>query len=162
MSLLILLFGRNTDMLEVVRVSSVEKTDKLNNYLENSFKNARFAEITQAIGMHSLLIDPQHTMKDQSGLYHDMLNLIKQKIRDSKGKSYGSWYSGFSMLMDDLVTSGEVVVNKASLDAIASHRGAYGPFKSVDDFFFWALDDRRLTLGQIVKYVEKTAEVHKN
>ena len=33
----------------------------------------------------------------------------------------------------------------------------YGPFKSVDDFFFWALDDRRLTLDRIVNMIEKTA-----
>jgi len=31
----------------------------------------------------------------------------------------------------------------------------------VDEFFFWALDDRRLTLDQIVKYIEKTAEMQR-
>jgi hypothetical protein len=29
----------------------------------------------------------------------------------------------------------------------------------MDHFFFWALDDRRLTLEQILKYIEKTAEM---
>jgi hypothetical protein len=30
----------------------------------------------------------------------------------------------------------------------------------VDDFFSWALDDRKLSLDQIVAYIEKTAEMH--
>ena len=149
-------------MPEVVRVSNIEKMDKLKVYLQDSFKKARYSEITQAIGMHSLLIDPQHTMKDQAGLYHGMLNMLKEKIRSNKGKGYGTWYSSFSKLMDELVSSGQVVIDKASLDVIASHHEAYGSFKSVDDFFIWALDDRRLTLEQIVKYIEKTAEVHKS
>jgi len=146
-------------MSEVVLVSSVEKTDKLKRYLEESFKNARYPEITQAIGMHSLLIDSEHTIKDQRSLYHDILTMMKERIRITKGKSYGAWYSSFSKLMDDLVLSKRVVTDKASIDVIGSHRDAYGAFKSVDDFFLWALDDRRLTLGQIVKYIEKTAEI---
>ena len=148
-------------MSEVVLVSNVEKTDKLKSYLEGSFKNARYSEITQAIGMHSLLIDPEHTMNDQAGLYHSLLNMIKEKIMSSKGKSYGAWYSSFSQVMDELASSKEVVTDKASIEVIASHREAYGAFKSVDDFFFWALDDRRLNLEQIVKYIEKTAEMHR-
>jgi hypothetical protein len=146
-------------MPEVVLVSNVEKMDKLNAYLLDSFKKARYSEVTQAIGMHSLLIDPQHTMKDQAGLYHGMLNMLKEKIRNIKGKSYGAWYSSFPQLMGELVSSGQVVIDKASLDVLTSHYEAYGSFKSVDDFFVWALDDRRLTLEQIVKYIEKTAEM---
>jgi hypothetical protein len=42
-------------------------------------------------------------------------------------------------------------------DVIDSRLHGYGPFKSVDDFFFWALDDRRLTLDRIVSMIEKTA-----
>ena len=148
-------------MPEVVLVSNIEKMDKLKVYLQESFKKARYSEVTQAIGMHSLLIDPQHTMKDQSGLYHGMLNMMKEKIRSSKGKSYGTWYSSFPKLMDELISSEQVVIDKASLDVIASHHDAYGSFKSVDDFFFWALDDRRLTLEQIVRYIEKTAEMQR-
>jgi hypothetical protein len=148
-------------MPEVVMVSSVEKMEKLKSFLEESFKNARYAEITQAIGMHSLLIDSEHTIKDQSALYHGILNMIQEKIRSGKGKNYGAWYSDFPKLMDELVSSKQVVTDKASLEVIASHRAAYGAFKSVDDFVFWALDDRRLTLAQIVKYIEKTAEMHK-
>ena len=142
---------------EVVLVSNVEKLDKLKSYLEESFKKSRYSEITQAIGMHSLFIDPEHTMEDQSNLYHGILNLLKERISKSKGKSYGAWYSAFPALMDNLVTSKQTVTDKASLDVITDHRDAYGPFKSVDDFFFWALDERRLTLDEIVKYIEKTA-----
>ncbi len=146
-------------MPEVVLVSNVEKMDKLKSYLEESFKKSRYSEITQAIGMHSLLIDPQHTMKDQADLYRGILNMIKERISLSKGKSYGAWYAAFPALMDKLVSSKQTMTDNASLEVITSHRDAYGPFKSVDDFFFWALDDRRLTLDQIVKYIEKTVEL---
>jgi hypothetical protein len=144
-------------MPEVVLVSNIEKMDKLKVYLEESFKKSRYSEITLAIGMHSLLIDPQHTMKDQAGLYHSILNMLKERISKSKGKSYGAWYTAFPALMDKLVVSKQIVTDSASLDVITDHRNAYGPFKSVDDFFFWALDERRLTLDEIVKYIEKTA-----
>ena len=147
-------------MPEVVLVSNIEKMDKLKIYMEDSFKKSRYSEITQAIGMHSLLIDPQHTMKDQAGLYHGILNMIKERIGGSKGKSYGAWYTAFPSLMDKLASSKQTVIDNASLDVITSHSDAYGPFKSVDDFFFWALDDRRLTLDQVVNYIEKTAEMH--
>jgi hypothetical protein len=148
-------------MPEVVLVSNIEKMDKLKIYLEDSFKKSRYSEITEAIGMHSLLIDPQHTMKDQAGLYHGILNMIKERIGEKKGKSYGAWYEAFPAIMDVLITSKKIVTDMASLDVIASHRDAYGPFRSVNDFFFWALDDRRLTLDQIVKYIETTAEMQR-
>lgn len=144
-------------MPEVVLVSNIEKMDTLRLYLEDSFKKSRYSEITQAIGMHSLLIDPQHTMKDQAGLYHGILNMIKENIVTIKGKSYGAWYANFPKLMDELISSKQVVTDSASQAILASHREAYGRFKSVDDFFFWALDDRKLSLEQIVKYIEKTA-----
>ena len=149
--------GRNILMPEVVLVSNIEKLDKLKIYLEESFTKSRYSEITQAIGMHSLLIDPEHTMEDQAHLYHGVLNMLKERISKSKGKSYGAWYAAFPALMDKLVTSKQTVTDKASLDVITDHRDAYGPFKSVDDFFIWALDDRRLTLDEIVKYIEMTA-----
>lgn len=147
-------------MPEVVLVSNIDKTDKLKAYLEESFKKARYSEITQAIGMHSLLVDPQHTMKDQGKLYHGILSMIKDRISRNKGNRYGAWYANFPKLMDELVSSKQVVTSKPSSDVIASHREAYGAFKSVDDFFFWALDDRRLSLDQIVAYIEKTAGMH--
>jgi len=62
--------------------------------------------------------------------------------------------------MDELRLSRQVVTDAASLDMIASHSAAYGNFRSADDFFFWALDDRRMSLDQIVKYIEKTAAMH--
>jgi hypothetical protein len=153
--------GRNILMPEVVLVSNVEKLDKLKIYLEESFKKSRYSEITQAIGMHSLLIDPEHTMEDQSNLYHSILNMLKERISKSKSKSYGAWYAEFPALMDKLVISKQTVTDNASLEVITDHCNAYGLFKSVDDFFFWALDDRRLTLDEIVKYIDKTAEMYK-
>ena len=148
-------------MPEVVLVSNVEQLDKLKSYLEESFKGSRYSEITQAIGMHSLLVDTQHTMRDQTHLYRGILNMLKERISKSKGKGYGAWYEAFPTLMNKLVTSKQIVTDNASLEVITSHRDAYGPFKSVDDFFFWALDERRLTLDQIVKYIEKTAEMQR-
>ena len=146
-------------MPEVVQVSNVEQTEKLKIYLEESFKKARYGEITQAIGLHSIFIDPQHAMKDQARLYHDILQMIKDRISKSKGKNYGAWYASFPALMDKLVSSKQMVANEAGLNVLSSHRAAFGAFKSVDDFFSWALDDRRLPLDQIVKYIEKTADM---
>lgn len=146
-------------MQEVVQVSNVEKTEKLKIYLEESFNKARYPEITQAIGLHSIFIDPLHTMKDQANLYHGILQMIKDRISKSKGKNYGAWYASFPTLMDKLVSSKQGVTDKATLDVLSSHQAAFGAFKSVDDFFFWALDDRRLSLDQIVKYIEKTADI---
>ena len=153
--------GRRTHMPEVVLVSNIEKTEKLKAYLEGSFNKGRYGEISQAIGMHSLFIDPQHTMKDQADLYRLILGMIKDRIRRKKENHYGAWYASFPKLMDDLVSSKQVVADQASIDVLSSHREGYGAFKSVDDFFFWALDDRRLTLDQIVAYIEKTAEMHR-
>ncbi|HUI46157.1 MAG TPA: hypothetical protein VL122_09285 [Nitrospirota bacterium] len=144
-------------MPELVMVSSVEKMENLKAYLVELFNQQRYSEITQAIGMHSLLIDPQHTMNDQARLYHHVLNMLKNRISKAKGKSYGSWYTGFPKVLDQIMTANQIVTDKTAAEALASHRAGYGPFKSVDDFFFWALDDRRLPLEQIVKYIEQTA-----
>jgi hypothetical protein len=146
-------------MPELVTVSNVEKREKLNGYLEELFKKRRYSDMTLAIGMHSLLIDPQHTMADQKDLYHIVLNLIKDRIGKMKGKSYAAWYADFPKEIDRLISSGQVVTDKAATDVLASHRSANGPFKSLDDFFFWALDDRRLALEQIVQCIDKTAGV---
>jgi len=144
-------------MQEVVKVSDVENREKLKTYLEELFKQERYSEMTQAIGMHSLLIDPQHTMSDQTGLYRFVLNMIKDRIRKTRGKSYSAWYVAFPAIMDQLVSANQVVTDQAAADVLASHCAAYGRFKSIDDFFFWVLDERRLPLDQIVKYIEKTA-----
>ena len=148
-------------MPEVVMVSSVENRDKLKTKLEELFKNRRYSEITQAIGIHSIFIDPQHTLGDQASLYRIVLSLLKDRIRVSTGKNYGTWYEEFPKLMDKLISTKTIVTDAASLDILSSHREAYGPFKSVDHFFLWALDDRRLTVEQLVKYIEKTAEMKK-
>jgi hypothetical protein len=144
-------------MSELVMVSNVENKERLKSYLEDLFKRGRYAEISEAIGMHSLLIDPQNTMSDQAGLYHFVLDLIKERIRKTKGKSYSAWYAEFPKIMDQLVTGTQLITDKTAAEAVASHRDAYGLFKSLDDFYAWALDDRRLPLAQIVKYIERTA-----
>jgi hypothetical protein len=146
-------------MLEVVKVSTVESSQKLVAALEEYFKRGHYAEMTQAIGMHSVLIDPQHTMEDQARLYRAVLNMIKNRISGHLGKKYAEWYDDFPKLMDGIVTGGQIVTDKRAAEMISSHRSAFGPFKSVDDFYFWALDDRRLTLAEIVKYLEKTEEL---
>jgi hypothetical protein len=146
-------------MPEAVKVSTVEHNQSLMASLEECFKKGRYAEITQLIGMHSILIDPQHTMSDQARLYHAVLDLIKDKVKTALGDHYAAWYVGFPKLMDEVVVSGREISDEHSLSVLASHREAFGPFKSLDDFFFWALDDRKLTLDQIVICIEKTAEM---
>ncbi len=141
----------------LVRVSSVEKAEKVKTYLEELFNQERYSDIGQAIGMRSILFDPQHMMSDQADLYHFVLTMIKDRIRKTKGKSYSAWYAGFPKVLDELVTTNQIVTDKSAAEALASHRAAYGPFKSLDDFFSWALDDRRLPLDQIMRYIEKTA-----
>lgn len=146
-------------MPEVVRVSTIENDQGLMASIEDYFKRGRYAELTQAIGMHSLLIDPQHTIYDQAHYYRKVLNLIKDKVRSRLGKHYSAWYASFPKLMDEIISAGGEGNDKPATSIIADHREAYGPFKSVDDFFFWGLDDRRLELDQIVKYIEKTTEM---
>ncbi len=146
-------------MPEVVLVSNLEKTETLKLYLEDLFKQGRYAEMTQAIGMHSILIDPQHMLKDQAVLYRAVLNMIKDRIGKAKGKSYAAWYEDFPRELDQLESANQIVVDKSAADILASHESAFGSFKSVDDFFFWALDDRRLTLEQILKYIDRTAGI---
>jgi hypothetical protein len=144
-------------MPELVTVSSIDTIEKLKARIEELFKKGQYDEITQAIGMYSLLIDPEHTISDQTQLYRLVLNMIKDKFR-GKGKSYSTWYERFPKLMDEIVSSGQIVTDTMSSTVISDHYAAYGSFRSLEDFFSWALDDRRLTLDQIVKYIEKTAE----
>jgi hypothetical protein len=144
-------------MTTLVQVSSIDTLDKLKSSIEEFFKKEKFEEITQAVGMYSLIIDPQNTMIDQTSLYHSVLNMIKDRISKSKGKDFGTWYVLFPKLLDKSLSAKEVVADAATLDVLTSHRNAFGPFKSLEEFFFWALDDRRLTLEQIVKYIERTA-----
>ena len=140
----------------LVQVSSIDTLDKLKSNIEELFKKEQYTEITESIGMHSLFIDPQHTMSDQTSLYRFVLNMIKDRISRNMGKNYGAWYEQFPKIMDLLIYTKHIDTDAASFDVLSSHRDAYGAFKSVDDFFFWALDDRRLTLEQVVKCIEKT------
>ena len=143
-----------------VQVSSIEKLDRLKANLEDLFRKDRYDEIMLSIGLHSILIDPLHTIVDQARLYRSVLNMLKDRISRSKGKQYGVWYAQFPALLLDLVNKKQIVTDAASQETIASHCAAFGAFHSVDDFFVWALDDRRLTLDQIVKYITRTTEMH--
>ena len=142
-------------MQEVVNVSSIENLDQLKSYIDAHFAKNKYTEITQAIGIHSILINSEHTITDQSRLYRQVLNLLKDRIKSNLGKSYAAWYAAFPKHANE--ASKLAGADKTAADAIDSRLHAYGPFKSVDDFFFWALDDRRLTLDHIVSMIEKTA-----
>jgi hypothetical protein len=144
-------------MSELVLVSSIEKTEKLKTLLEQLFTQKRYSEMGQAIGMHSILIDPQHMMNDQASMYRFVLTLIKDRISKARGKSYSAWYADFPKIMDQMLSQNKIVTDAAAADVLASRRAAFGQFKSLDDFFFWALDDRRLPLGQIIHYIESAA-----
>jgi len=146
-------------MPEVVTVSSITKIENLKINIGNYFERRRYDEITQSIGMHSILIDPVHALSDQKSLYRLVLDLLKKRIQTSRGKEYAAWYARFPQTMSELMASGQTITDPMAAAVIADHHKAYGPFKSVDDFFFWALDDRRLPLDQIVRYIEKTAGI---
>jgi hypothetical protein len=143
-------------MQEVVNVSSVENLDQLTSYIDAHFAKNKYAEITQAIGIYSLLIDSEHTISDQRRFYRQVLNLLKDRIKARLGKSYAAWYASFPALASEAAKLAGS--DKSAADAIDSRLQAFGPFKSVDDFFFWALDDRRLTLDRIVNMIEKTVQ----
>ena len=144
-------------MSELVLVSSIENTKKLKTLLEQLFMQKRYSEMGQAVGMHSILIDPQHMMNDQDSMYHFVLAMIKDRISKAKGKSYSAWYADFPKIMDQMLSQNKIVTDAAAADVLASHRAAIGQFRSLDDFFFWALADRRLPLGQIIQYIESAA-----
>jgi len=142
-------------MQDVVMVSSVDKLDQLKSFIENKFAKKRYAEITQAIGIYSVLIDSEHTISDQARLYRTVLGLVKDRIKANIGKGYAAWYAQFPQRAANAAIHAGMAA--ATVNAIASRISAYGSFKSVDDFFFWALDDRRLTLEQLVMVIENTA-----
>jgi hypothetical protein len=144
-------------MSDVVKVSTVETSQRLMSTIEEYFKSGRYAEITQAIGMYSIMIDSEHTLSDQRNLYRSVLTMIKSKLSGTLGKSYATWYEDFPKLLDHIIAPNRVVVDETAAGVLSSYRAAHGPFKSLDDFFFWCLDDRRLSLAQIVKYIETTA-----
>ncbi len=146
-------------MPEVVKVSTVENSQDLLARIEEYFKTGRYAEITQAIGIYSVLIDPSHTLNDQSRLYRTVLRLIKERMQVKLGKRYAEWYVNFPKLLDNMISSDNGIMGKTAASMMASHRSAFGPFKTLDDFFFWSLDDRRLTLEQNVQYIDNTETI---
>jgi hypothetical protein len=148
-------------MPEVVMVSKIDTPEKLTQTVEELFRRGRYDEITQAIGMYSLMLDYEHTLADQDRLYHQVLQLIKNKIKARDAKKFSSWLTAFPKIMSQVVKKETIVTDKATAVTIASQQSAYGPFRSVDDFFFWALDDRRLPLSAIIKYLEKTLTMHR-
>ncbi len=143
-------------MRQLVTVSSIERLESLKNSLNDLFERERYEEITQAIGMHSILIEPENMLSDQDRLYSFILNLLKKRLAKRMEGSYSAWVRSFPSLLAGLVREGVVVTDEAARSALASRHAASGPFTSLDEFFFWALDDRRLPLGQIIGYVRKT------
>jgi hypothetical protein len=146
-------------MPDILMVSNVENIEKLRSTVEELFRLGRYEEVSRAIGMYSLFTDPGHTRIDQSQLYHHVLDLIKNKISKENRNNYSSWLSAFPNLMAELAAGHTAVIDKAAADALASHHSSHGAFRSVDEFFVWALEDRRLTLDNIMKYIEKTVKM---
>ena len=148
-------------MPELVTVSSVEKLESLRTTLNELFENGKYAEIVQSIGMHSILMEPEHMIGDQESLYHLVLNLIKKKVLREDPKRYSSWLIAFPALLSRIVDEGQVIADGAAQSALVSRLASFGPFTSVDEFYFWALEDRRLPLDQLVRFINKTVEMQK-
>ncbi len=149
-------------MQHLVTVSSIERLESLKNSLNDLFEQDRYDAVTQSIGMHSILIEPEHMISDQDQLYHFVLNLLKKRMSRRLGKAYSSWLTAFPLLLARLVQEGVMLTDSAAQSALSSRHAAFGPFLSLDEFYFWALDDRRLPLGQIVGYIERTADMHRS
>ena len=148
-------------MPELVTVSSVEKLESLRTTINELFELGKFAEIVQTIGMHSILMEPEHMIADQDSLYHLVLNLVKKKIQREDPKRYSAWLITFPALLSRLVDEGQVVSDDAAQSALVSRLTSFGPFTSLDEFYFWALDDRRLPLDQLIRYIYRTTEMHR-
>lgn len=147
-------------MTGLITVSSVEEHEMLQSNIDDLFKRERYEDISRAIGIYSILIDPQHTISEQERLYRYVLDLIKKKINTQDPKNYSSWLASFPKLLSEIVASGKAVSDQRASDAVASRHAAFGPFRSLDDFYFWALDDRRLALTDIMKYIQATLILH--
>jgi hypothetical protein len=148
-------------MPELVTVSSVEKLDSLRTTINELFEHGKFAEIIQTIGMHSIMMEPEHMISDQDSLYHLVLNLVKKKIQREDPKRYSAWLIAFPALLSRLVNEGQVIADDAAQSALVSRLTSFGPFTSLDEFYFWALDDRRLPLDQLIRYIYRTTEMHR-
>jgi len=148
-------------MPELVTVSSVEKMDSLRTTINELFEHGKFAEIVQTIGMHSIMMEPEHMISDQDSLYHLVLNLVKKKIQREDPKRYSAWLIAFPALLSRLVNEGQVIADDAAQSALVSRLTSFGPFTSLDEFYFWALEDRRLPLDQLIRYIYRTTEMHR-
>lgn len=144
-------------MPETVALSEIDRLETVKTYINDHFEKGKYAEIIQAIGMYSLLIDPEQAIKDQDLLYHLVLNLVKKKISREHHRSYSSWIQTFPALLEQIVQEGSIT-DDAARSALLSRHAAFGRFSSLDEFFFWALDDRRLPLDQIILHIGKTVE----
>lgn len=147
-------------MPELVTVSRIESLESLKTYINEQFERGRYSEISQAIGMHSILIDPEHMISDQAALYQLVLNLLKKSVSRKNPKTYSAWLTAFPALIARLVKDNVIVTDAAAQSALAARHAAFGEFSSVDEFYAWALDDRRLPLDQIIRYVERTVSDH--
>jgi len=148
-------------MPELVTVSSVQRLDELKTRINDLFERGRYAEITLSIGMHSILVEPEHMISDQDHLYHLVLNLLKNKVIREDPKAYASWVIAFPALLAEIVKEGRIITDRAAQDVLASRHDAFGPFSSIDEFWFWALEDRRLPLEQMMSYIRATIEMHR-
>jgi len=148
-------------MPELVTVSSVEKLESLRTTINELFENGKYSEIVQSIGMHSILMEPEHMIGDQDSMYHLVLNLMKKKIQREDPKRYSSWLIAFPALLSRIVDEGQVIVDDAAQSALVSRLTSFGPFTSLDEFYFWALDDRRLPLDQLIRFIDRTIEMQK-
>lgn len=149
-------------MQQLVTVSGIERMEDLKNSINRLFEQEQYEAITQSIGMHSILVEPENMLTDQDGLYHFVLNLLKKQLTRSIGASYSSWLKAFPSLLVRIDRDGALVTDASARSTLASRHAAFGAFTSLDEFYFWALDDRRLPLGQIVAYVRKTLEMHRS
>ena len=148
-------------MPELVTVSSVEKLDSLRTTINELFEHGKFAEIIQTIGMHSIMMEPEHMISDQDSLYHLVLNLVKKKIQREDPKRYSAWLIAFPALLSRIVDEVQMISDEAAQAALVSRLTSFGPFTSLDEFYFWALDDRRLPLDQLIRYIYRTTEMHR-
>ncbi len=149
-------------MPELVTVSHIERIESLKTYINDLFSRGKLAEITQAVGMHSILVDPERMREDQGQLYRLVLNLLKKQAGSVLLQQYSSWLAAFPGLLARIIEDGRIVTDDAARTVLASRHAAFGAFTSVDEFFFWALQDRRLPLDQIARYILTTVEMHRH
>jgi hypothetical protein len=83
-------------------------------------------------------------------------HILKKKITHEDPKTYSSWIIAFPSLLEAFVKEGRIVTDQSAQEVLASRHKAFGPFSSIDEFWFWALDDRHLPLEQIIHYLRDT------